>query len=140
MHGDYDVDGISGTAMLYQYLDGAGVKDVYRFVPDRRKDGYGIAERAVEWALEKKVGLVIAVDCGTSDGDLIGRLEDAGIDVIVCDHHELPADGKTRGVMLNPSRPGEAYPFKSLSGTGVAFKLVEALTRPVWAAAYAPTI
>jgi single-stranded-DNA-specific exonuclease len=126
IHGDYDVDGISGTAMLYQYLDGV-VPEVLRFVPDRRKDGYGIAERAVAWALDNGVGLMIAVDCGTSDADLIGRLEDAGVDVVVCDHHQLPADGRTRGVLLNPSRPGETYPFRSLSGTGVAFKLVEAL-------------
>jgi len=126
VHGDYDVDGISGTALLYQYLDGV-VGAVYRFVPDRRRDGYGVATRAVDWALENGVGLVIAVDCGTSDGELLGRLEDAGVDVIVCDHHELPADGKTRGVLLNPVRPGETYPFRSLSGAGVAYKLVQAL-------------
>jgi len=126
IHGDYDVDGISGTALLFQYLDGVAGK-VSRFVPDRRKDGYGVATRAVDWALENDVALVIVVDCGTSDGALLGRLEDAGVDVIVCDHHEMPAEGGTRGVLLNPSRPGEAYPFRSLSGTGVALKLVQAL-------------
>ncbi len=126
IHGDYDVDGISGTALLYQYLDGV-VPEVFRFVPDRRRDGYGVAERAVEWALKNAVGLVIAVDCGTSDGDLIARLEDGGVDVIVCDHHELPADGKTRGVLLNPVRKGETYPFRSLSGTGVAYKFIQGL-------------
>jgi single-stranded-DNA-specific exonuclease len=126
IHGDYDVDGISGTALLFQYLDGT-VDKVSRFVPDRRRDGYGVAVRAVEWALENGVRLAIVVDCGTSDGALLGRLEDAGVDVIVCDHHELPADGNTRGVLLNPVRDGETYPFRSLSGTGVAFKLVQAL-------------
>lgn len=126
VHGDYDVDGISGTALLYQYLDGV-VPEVYRFVPDRRRDGYGVSERAVAWALENNVGLVIAVDCGTSDAALIERLEDAGVDVIVCDHHQLPADGVTRGVLLNPSRKDETYPFRALSGTGVAFKFVQAL-------------
>ena len=126
IHGDYDVDGISGTALMYHYLRDVFEK-VYRFLPDRRKDGYGLAERAVDWAIENGVGLMIAVDCGTSDAELIARLENNGVDVIVCDHHEFPADGKTAGVMLNPVRPGESYPHKSLCGAGVAFKLAEAL-------------
>ena len=126
VHGDYDVDGISGAALLYRYLN-RGDSDILRFVPDRRKDGYGVAERAIEWALEQKVGLFIAVDCGTSDAARLRRLESAGIPVIVCDHHLLPVDGDVAGVLLNPVRPGEHYPFPSLCGTGVAFKLVQAL-------------
>ncbi len=126
VHGDYDVDGISGAALLYRYLN-RGDSPVLRFVPDRRKDGYGVAERAIEWALEQKVGLFIAVDCGTSDAARLRRLEAAGIPVIVCDHHLLPVDGDVAGVLLNPVRPGETYPFPSLCGTGVAFKLVQAL-------------
>jgi single-stranded-DNA-specific exonuclease len=104
-----------------------GDTEVLRFVPDRRKDGYGVAERAIEWALEQKVGLFIAVDCGTSDAARLRRLESAGIPVIVCDHHLLPVDGDVAGVLLNPVRPGERYPFASLCGTAVAFKLVQAL-------------
>jgi single-stranded-DNA-specific exonuclease len=126
VHGDYDVDGISGTALLYHYLGGL-IRDLRRFVPDRREDGYGIAERAVDWAIEKKVGLFIAVDCGTSDVDLIERLEEAGIPVIVCDHHQFRPDGRYAGVMLNPVREGETYPFPSLCGAGVAYKFVQAL-------------
>jgi single-stranded-DNA-specific exonuclease len=126
VHGDYDVDGISGAALLFRYLN-RGDSQILRFVPDRRKDGYGVAERAIEWALEQKVGLFIAVDCGTSDAARLRRLEDAGIPVIVCDHHLLPVDGDVAGVLLNPVRPGEHYPFASLCGTGVAFKLVQAL-------------
>jgi single-stranded-DNA-specific exonuclease len=126
IHGDYDVDGISGTALLFRYLDGLG-PEVLRFVPDRRKDGYGVADRAVNWAIEKKVGLVIAVDCGTSDVERIERLQDAGIDAVVCDHHAFRSDGRQAGVMLNPVRPGEGYPFGGLCGAGVAHKLVQAL-------------
>jgi single-stranded-DNA-specific exonuclease len=126
VHGDYDVDGISGAALLYHYLAGV-FKDVHRFVPDRRKDGYGVADRAVDWAIEQKVGLFIAVDCGTSDGTKLRRLEAAGIPVIVCDHHLLPVEEDVAGVLLNPVRPGESYPFESLCGTAVAFKLVQAL-------------
>lgn len=126
VHGDYDVDGISGAALLYHYFNGV-FKEVHRFVPDRRKDGYGVADRAVDWAIEQKVGLFIAVDCGTSDGPKLRRLEAAGIPVIVCDHHLLPVEGDVAGVLLNPVRPGETYPFQSLCGTAVAFKLVQAL-------------
>lgn len=126
IHGDYDVDGICGTALLYRYFRGV-VPHVFRFLPDRRKDGYGIAERAVDWAIENKVGVFIGVDCGTSDGDLIARMESSGIDVIVCDHHEFPIDREARGVVLNPARESDHYPFRGLCGTGVAYKLVLAL-------------
>ena len=126
VHGDYDVDGISGSALLYHYFQGL-FGDVRRFVPDRRVDGYGVADRAVEWALEQKVGLFIAVDCGTSDGAKLRRLEEAGIPVIVCDHHLLPMEGGVAGILLNPVRPGETYPFENLCGTAVAFKLTQAL-------------
>ncbi len=126
VHGDYDVDGISGTALLFHCFDGV-VPHVFRFVPDRRKDGYGIAERAVDWAITNRVGLFVAVDCGTSDGPLVERMEKAGIDVVVCDHHEFPMDGNARGIMLNPGREGESYPFEGLCGTGVAYKFAQAL-------------
>jgi single-stranded-DNA-specific exonuclease len=126
IHGDYDVDGICGAALLYRYLRGL-VPDVYRFVPDRRKDGYGISERSYEWAMRNGVGLFLGVDCGTSDGELVGRLEAAGVDVIICDHHEFPVDREAKGTILNPIRNGERYPFDGLCGTGVAYKLIQAL-------------
>lgn len=137
VHGDYDADGISGTALLFRYLSGA-FDNVLRFVPDRRKDGYGVADRAIEWAVEQKVGLFIAVDCGTSDAVRLRRLEEAGASVIVCDHHQMPVGGDVAGVLLNPVRPGETYPFPHLCGTGVAFKLVEALHASGFAGATDP--
>ncbi|HEU4364329.1 MAG TPA: single-stranded-DNA-specific exonuclease RecJ [Candidatus Krumholzibacteria bacterium] len=126
VHGDYDADGISGTAILFHYLDGP-FATVLRFVPDRRRDGYGVAERAVAWAIDQKVGLFIAVDCGTSDAERLRRVQAAGIPVIVCDHHQMPVEGFDGGVLLNPVCPGETYPFGGLCGAGVAFKLVQAL-------------
>jgi single-stranded-DNA-specific exonuclease len=137
VHGDYDVDGISGAALLFHYLNGP-FTNVSRFVPDRRKDGYGVADRAVEWALEQNVGLVIVVDCGTSDAARLRRLEAAGIPVVVCDHHQLPVDGDVAGVLLNPVRPGERYPFAGLCGAAVAFKLVQALDASGFAGAQSP--
>lgn len=126
IHGDYDVDGICGTALLYEYFHTL-VPHVFRFLPDRRRDGYGVASRAVDWAIENKIGLFVAVDCGTSDGDAITRLETAGTKVIICDHHELPIDRDVVGTLINPVREGESYPFSGLCGTGVAYKLVKAL-------------
>jgi single-stranded-DNA-specific exonuclease len=126
IHGDYDVDGICGAALLYRYFRNL-VPDVYRFVPDRRKDGYGISERAYQWAMKNGVGLFLGVDCGTSDGELVGRLEAAGVDVIICDHHEFPVDREAKGIILNPIRKGERYPFDGLCGTGVAYKLIQSL-------------
>jgi single-stranded-DNA-specific exonuclease len=126
IHGDYDVDGISGTALLYQFLK-SQVSEVKRFLPDRRRDGYGLSKRAADWAVKNDVGLLIAVDCGTSDGALVGKLLDEGIEVIVCDHHEFPPDGGAKGIILNPVREGETYPFPHLCGAGVAFKLARAL-------------
>ncbi len=127
IHGDYDADGISGTAILFHYFSGA-FDPVFRFVPDRRKDGYGVAERAVEWAIEQKVGVFVAVDCGTSDAERLRRVEAAGIPVIVCDHHQMPVEGFDGGILLNPVEPGETYPFPGLCGAGVAWKLVQALS------------
>jgi len=126
IHGDYDVDGICGTALLFEYLHSL-VPHVFRFVPDRRKDGYGIASRSVNWAIDNRVGLFIAVDCGTSDQEAVARLEAAGVRVVICDHHELPVDGRIGGILLNPARESEAYPFRGLCGTGVAYKLTKAL-------------
>jgi single-stranded-DNA-specific exonuclease len=126
IHGDYDVDGISGTALLYQYLDGV-FETVYRFLPDRRKDGYGVSERAVDWVLAEGVGLVVTVDCGMSDGAHIERLCSQGIEVVVCDHHDVPDEGAAGGIVLNPKREGETYPHRDLCGAGVAFKFAEAL-------------
>jgi single-stranded-DNA-specific exonuclease len=137
IHGDYDVDGISGAALLYRYLNGP-FASVLRFVPDRRKDGYGVSERAVEWAIDRRVGLVIAVDCGTSDGERLRRLEHEGIPVVVCDHHQLPTDGDVAGVLLNPVRPGERYPFSGLCGAAVAFKLAQALEASGFSGAESP--
>ncbi len=128
IHGDYDVDGIAGTALLYQFFE-SQVPQVLRFLPDRRKDGYGLSDRAVQWAIENNVDLLITVDCGTSDGALVKKLLEKGIDVVVCDHHEFPSDGEAEGIILNPIRDGEMYPFKHLSGAGVAFKLVQALEK-----------
>lgn len=128
VHGDYDADGICGTALLTEGLRRLGA-DVHFFVPDRVRDGYGIAGRVIERSLEVGIGLLITVDCGSSDDEVVGRLAAAGVPVIITDHHEIGARIPEASAFLNPKLPGERYPFKELSGTGVALKLMQALQR-----------
>lgn len=126
VHGDYDADGICGTALLYETLSELGA-DVHFFIPDRAKDGYGLAERVMERGVEKGLGLVVSIDCGSSDQKVISYLKEKGIGVIITDHHETRERPKGADAFLNPKLPGETYPFKELAGAGVAYKLLQGL-------------
>jgi single-stranded-DNA-specific exonuclease len=128
VHGDYDADGICGASILYEGLLSLGA-DVHYFVPDRKKDGYGMARRITERSLEVGLGLVITVDCGSSDGDIIKELADGGIPVIVTDHHEIGERVAEARAFINAKLPGETYPFTELSGAGVAFKLLQGIEK-----------
>jgi len=126
VHGDYDADGICGAAMLYNGLAAAGA-DVHYFVPDRVKDGYGLSRRMMERGVEKRLGLVISVDCGSGDGEIVEYLAARGVESVITDHHETDSRIPGASAFLNPKLPGEPYPFKELAGVGVAFKLLQAL-------------
>ncbi len=126
IHGDYDADGICGTALLYETLLELGA-DVHFFIPDRAKDGYGLARRMMERAVEKDLGLVVSVDCGSSDQEIISYLKEHDVKVIVTDHHETRERPESADAFLNPKLPGESYPFKQLVGAGVAYKLLQGL-------------
>ncbi len=128
IHGDYDADGICGAALLYEALYSLGA-DVHYFIPDRARDGYGLARRVMERGVEKGLGLVISVDCGSSDDEVVSFLKQNGIKVIITDHHETKTRVSGADAFLNPKLPGENYPYKELSGAGVAFKLLQGLER-----------
>ncbi len=128
VHGDYDADGICGTAILVEGLRSLGA-DAHYFIPDRKKDGYGMARRIAERSLEVGLDLVVTVDCGSSDGDIVGELADGGIPVVITDHHEIGERVPRARAFLNAKRPGETYPFKELSGAGVAYKLLQGLEK-----------
>ncbi len=136
VHGDYDADGVCGSAVLISTLrdlcrafvvegsHGFDETQIGSFIPDREKDGYGMSVATVEHLhAHDKTKLIITVDCGISNKPAIDRAKELGIDTIVCDHHTMPAELPDAAILIHPLVPGETYPNKTLCGTGVAFKL-----------------
>jgi single-stranded-DNA-specific exonuclease len=128
VQGDYDVDGITSTFLLYSALEELGSRVEYR-IPHRIKDGYGLTVEAIDEAKRRGCSLVVTVDCGITASEAIEHARSLGIDTVVTDHHEPPAVLPNAVAIVNPLRPGCPYPFKSLAGVGVTFKLVERLLR-----------
>ncbi|HEX9843615.1 MAG TPA: single-stranded-DNA-specific exonuclease RecJ [bacterium] len=138
--GDYDVDGITSSALLTQFLRAAGARGLDFFIPNRFEHGYGLTPRTVDALLALRPALVVTVDNGITAVAEVARLRAAGIDTIVTDHHLPRAEGVPAGIVVNPAQPGCPYPFKKISGCGVAFKLVTALRKTLrergwWSAA-----
>ncbi len=129
VYGDYDVDGITSTAIVVKTLGLMGIFDVLTMLPDRFVDGYGMSERLVERAKKEGVKLVITVDCGSNNAEIIDKLLQAGIQTIVTDHHELNGESPKGAVaVVNPKRAEfRKEGLEDLSGAGVAFMLARAL-------------
>jgi single-stranded-DNA-specific exonuclease len=127
VHGDYDVDGITGAAILVRLLRHLGARVAWH-VPHRIDDGYSFGPHSVAKARELGATLVVSVDNGTSSGETIEELRAIGVDTVVTDHHE-PPDGPLPNAVaiVNPKLPGSQYPFRELCGSAVAFKLAWAL-------------
>jgi len=126
IYGDYDVDGITAASMLYLFLKDLG-GDVLPYIPDRQSEGYGISETGILELQRSGAGLIVSVDCGITS---IGEAQIAtslGIDLIITDHHE-PGDTLPAGLAVcDPKREGCGYPFKELSGVGVAYKIAQGI-------------
>jgi single-stranded-DNA-specific exonuclease len=125
VHGDYDVDGQCATAMLTRVLRAAGAVAI-PFVPHRVRDGYDFGPAGLAQAREHGARLILTCDCGTSAVEPVRAARDAGIEVVVTDHH-LPGVVAPASAVVNPQHPECASPLKQLCGTGVAFKLAQAL-------------
>ncbi|MBN2035218.1 MAG: DHH family phosphoesterase, partial [Chitinispirillaceae bacterium] len=122
--GDYDVDGVSGTALLVRVLTALGVRCDY-YLPHRLTEGYGVSESGVRRIAENGARLMITVDCGvTAVREIAGALR-SGIDCIVTDHHEPKDTLPPAYAMLDPKIPSCSYPDKDLAGVGVVFKLCQ---------------
>lgn len=129
VYGDYDVDGITATSLLYLYLQGRGAKvDVY--IPKRSDEGYGLNHDAIRGLYENGTKLLVTVDCGISANAEVAAVP-AGMDVIITDHHTPPEVLPAAYAIVNPHQHDCAYPFKELAGVGVAFKLCQALERRI---------
>ena len=128
VHGDYDVDGITSTFLLFSTLEELGGRAEFR-IPHRIRDGYGLTTDAIDEAHRRGCTLVVTVDCGITATEAVAHARTLGIDTVITDHHEPPARLPDAVAIVNPLRPGCTYPFKSLAGVGVTFKLVERLLR-----------
>ena len=126
VYGDYDVDGTTGAALLYMFFRKLGA-DVEFYIPDRLKEGYGISVKGVEFAAANGVTLLVSVDCGVAASREIAYASTKRIDTIICDHHEVDVCPDAVAV-LDPIKPGCNYPFKFLSGCGVAYKFAKAIS------------
>ncbi|MFA5820982.1 MAG: single-stranded-DNA-specific exonuclease RecJ [Candidatus Gracilibacteria bacterium] len=125
--GDYDVDGISGTAILVQALRHLNAKVSYQ-LPDRVHDGYGLSEKFIDQFASDGIKLLITVDCGISCATQIEKAKKLGLDVIITDHHAIPEIfPKQAYAILHPKEKDSGYPFAELTGSAVAFKLAQAL-------------
>ncbi len=128
--GDYDVDGTTSVALMYQFICKIYDKSLVEFyIPHRYREGYGISKMGIDYATENNFTLIISLDCGIKSADLIAYAKTLGIDFIVCDHH-LPDDVLPDAVaILNAKQKDCTYPYKELCGCGVGFKLVTALAQ-----------
>ena len=127
VYGDYDVDGVTATATLYLFLKEIGAKVTY-YVPNRLEEGYGLNREAIDEICAKNVSLIVTVDCGITGFAEVDYAKSKGLKIIITDHHQ-PGDllPENADAVINPLRPDDEYPFKYLSGVGVAFKLIMAL-------------
>ena len=126
VYGDYDVDGLTSTAILVHFLRHAGM-DPLCHVPDRLREGYGFHADCIDAFAEEGVKLIITVDCGITGVEAVERARRKGVDVIVTDHHECGETLPSAHAVLNPKAPDAQFPFRDLAGVGVAFYLVVAL-------------
>ncbi len=127
IYGDYDVDGVTSTSVLYDFLSG-NKADISYFIPNRMQEGYGLTVGAIDRILKKNVGLIITVDCGITAFEEVEYINGNNVDIIITDHHECKECIPDAYAVINPLRPDCSYPFKELAGVGVVFKLVEALS------------
>lgn len=131
IYGDYDADGITSTLILYEGLEMVGA-DVHYYLPNRLTDGYGPnEERWLALKEEWNIDLIITCDNGVTGHQPVERMKAEGIDVIITDHHEIQADLPDAYAVIHPNHPKGEYPFKDLSGAGVALKVTSALLEEI---------
>ena len=129
IHGDYDADGVSASVILTDTLKVLGAKHLDVYLPHRETDGYGLNTNTIEHLHEKGTKVIITCDCGISNKKEVELANEKGIDVIITDHHSIPAELPPAFAIIHPKIEGETYPYRDLAGGGVAFKLAQALLK-----------
>lgn len=127
IYGDYDVDGITSTTVLKQFLAERGLETGY-YIPNRLEEGYGLNKEAIENIINEKYTLMITVDCGISGIEEIELCNKLGIDTIITDHHEQLEELPKALAIIDAKRRDNTYPFRGLAGCGVVFKLIQAIS------------
>jgi len=125
--GDYDVDGTTAVAQMVLFFRENGF-DVDYYIPDRYEEGYGVSIQGIDYAIENKCALFIALDCGIKAVEKIAYAREKGLDVIICDHH-TPGEVLPDAIILDHKQSDCPYPYKELTGCGIGFKLAQALTQ-----------
>lgn len=125
VYGDYDVDGITATSVVYRFLKRCGASVSY-YIPERQSEGYGLNLEALEGLIAKGTDLVITVDCGISSYDIVEAVRDR-LALVITDHHEAPALIPRAVAVVDHKQPNCPYPDKNLAGVGVAYKLCQAI-------------
>ncbi|MEX2008335.1 MAG: single-stranded-DNA-specific exonuclease RecJ [Candidatus Spechtbacterales bacterium] len=127
IYGDYDADGVCASTVLNETFLQLGARNVRVYIPHREDEGYGLNIPAIQQFAKENASLIITVDCGSTNVEEVDAANKLGIDVIITDHHQVLERVPAALALVNPHQKGDAYPFKDLAGTAVAFKLAQAL-------------
>ena len=127
--GDYDADGVCSCVIFYDFFKKIGFKNFEIYIPDRYQEGHGLTFNAIDSFIRNKANLIITIDCGITNYEAIEKANKAGIDVIVIDHHLVPAKSPPAYTIIDLYQKDEQYPFKDLAAVGLAFKTVCAILK-----------
>jgi single-stranded-DNA-specific exonuclease len=132
--GDYDADGVTASALIFETLSQLGFARVITYIPDRQIEGYGMNREALNFLKKEKVDLIVTVDCGITNQEEVALAQEMGMDVIITEHHHVPKELPEALAIINPQMENSsspAYELKYLAGVGVAFKLAQALYQKI---------
>ena len=127
IYSDYDADGIPGAVVMHDFFGSIGFKNFEIYIPHRHTEGYGLSSEAISELAKREARLLITIDCGISDHGEVEHANSLGIDVIITDHHEPHGAIPAAFAIVNPKQPDCSYPYSGLCGSGVIFKLIQAI-------------
>ncbi|MCB9805742.1 single-stranded-DNA-specific exonuclease RecJ [Candidatus Nomurabacteria bacterium] len=127
IYADYDADGIPAAAVLSEFFNKVHFENFFVYIPHRNKEGFGLNKKAIDQIKDRETDLIITVDCGIADVEEVEYINELGMEVVITDHHEVNGRGPKAFAIINPKQNECQYPEKMLCGSGVAFKLVQAL-------------